>query len=183
MRRLYRVVPYLSAATPGESGHPLFVPPSIGANRVDNPDLYDTLYVGDSASGAVAEAFGYAAQWNQGLLRGTPSLPGSVRALVTYDLPDLVEVCDLDDAARLLELGLKPSRVVTRDRQVTQAWARVIFDLRRYAGVRWWSYYDADWGSFGLWDASTLVVADVQPLTVDHPAFVDAAAALVRIVG
>jgi len=181
--RVYRVLPYLSTAKSAESGHPLFVPPSIGANRIDNPELYDSFYVGDTAAGAVAEAFGYAARWNTGLLRGTPSLPGSVRALATYELSDPAAVCDLDDAGRLLEYGLRPSRVVTRDRAVSQNWARVIFEQRRYAGVRWWSYYSADWGSIGLWSTSDLVVADVQALTLEHPALVSAAAAIVRLVG
>jgi hypothetical protein len=55
--------------------------PGFGSNRVDNPGRYDTLYVGDTTAGAVAEAFGWAPRWNVGMLRGTPSLPGSVRAL------------------------------------------------------------------------------------------------------
>lgn len=182
MPTLYRVVPYLPTARKGRPGHPLYVPPSTGASRIDNPGVYDTLYLGGDPRCAIAEAFGWAPRWSAGLLRGTPSLPGSVRALVTLDLPAAAAVCDLADAARLVGLGLRPSRVVTRDRALTQAWARALFETGAYAGVRWWSYYDPDWGSVGLWDTTALSVTDVAVLTVDHPAFTDAAAAIVRIV-
>jgi hypothetical protein len=147
---LYRVLPDVDTAGVGAPGHPLYVPPSTGANRVDNPFSYDALYLGDDALCVVAEAFGWAPRWNAGLLRGTPSLPGSVRALVTYDLRNDAAVCDLDDADRLVALALRPSQVVTRDRAVTQTWALELFETRAFAGVRWWSYYNPDWGSLAL---------------------------------
>ena len=109
-------------------------------------------------------------------------LPGSVRALVEYEVGDHAQICDLDDARRLTDLGLRPSRVVTRDRDVTQAWARKLYDDGHFAGVRWWSYYNPDWGSIGLWDIAALNVADVVILTADDPAFVAAAAEIVRII-
>lgn len=182
MPTLYRVLPFVGGAGWDEPGHPLFVPASTGGHRLDNPHAYDVLYAGDDPRCAVAEAFGWALRWGAGLLRGSPSLPGSVRALVTYHLAEDTALCDLDDAARLVELGLRPSGVVTRDRQVTQAWALDLFDRGEFAGARWWSYYDPDWGSVGLWDVSSLTVTGVNELTVDHPAFVAAATAIVRIV-
>jgi hypothetical protein len=179
---LYRVLPYLKLARKGQPGHPLHVPASTGSSRVDNPELYDTLYLGDSPLGAVAEAFGWAARWNAGLLRGSPAIPGSTRALVSYDLPDHTPLCDLDDAERLQALTLRPSQVVTRDRSVTQGWARAVYALGQFAGVRWWSYYNPEWGSLGMWDTGGLTVRDVAILTVEHEAFVAAAADIVRIV-
>lgn len=176
------MLPYLDTAVDGQPGHPLHVPSSTGANRIDNPDAYDTLYLGDEPVCAVAEAFGWATQWNAGLLRGTPSLPGTVRALVSYELGDAASLCNMDDANRLADMALRPSRVVTRDRAVTQAWARELFSTREFAGVRWWSYYDPDWGSVGLWDTTALTVADIVVLTVDHPVFVSAAAEIVRVI-
>jgi hypothetical protein len=105
--RLYRVLPYASTArTAADAGHPLYRPPAVGANRIDNPDLYRSLYVGDDPACAVAEAFGWASRWGSGLLRGSPSIAGSVRALITFDLPDDAAICDLDDARRLVTLGL-----------------------------------------------------------------------------
>lgn len=148
---------------------------------MDNPDRYSSLYVGDSAAGAVAEAFGWAATWSRGMLRGHPSLLGSAQALVEYEADDAaLSICDLDDARRLVVLALRPSEVVTRDRAVTQAWAAQIFDAGGFAGVRWWSYYDPRWGSLGLWDVGGLTVAQVTPLTLEHPAVVAAAAVLNR---
>lgn len=130
----------------------------------------------------MAEAFGWASRWGSGLLRGSPAIEGSIRALVAFDLSEDAAICDLDDARRLVELRLKPSNVVTRDRSVTQRWARSIYDGGRYAGVRWWSYYNPDWGSIGLWDMSVLTISEIEPLAVDHPAFVRAAAAINRVI-
>lgn len=181
MVRLFRVLPYLAGARRGHPFHPLFVPSSTGSGRVDNPDRYDVLYVGDSAAGAAAEAFGWLPTWDAGMLRGRPTIPGSVQALVEYEAADAaLSVCDLDDAERLVVLALRPSQVVTRDRAVTQAWAARIFDGGGFAGVRWWSYYDPQWGSFGLWDVSGLRVREVSVLTLDHPAVVEAAGVLSR---
>lgn len=181
MSAYYRVLPYLDSALPGEPGHPLYLPTSSGAHRVDNPHAYGTLYIGDDPAGAVAESFGWLPTWEAGMLRGSPGLPGSVRAIVTYELDETATLCDLDNAQRLLGLGLRPSQVVTRDRSVTQAWALEVFETHSYAGVRWWSYYDPDWGSVGLWDRRRLVVADVTELTIDHPALVAAATSIVRL--
>jgi hypothetical protein len=161
----------------------MFVPPSTGAGRVDNPGLYDVLYLGDSAAGAMAEAFGWSPAWDASLFRGSPALPDSVRALATYELDDArAEVCDLDDAARLVDLQLRPSDVVTRERAVTQRWAADIHHRNAYVGVRWWSYYDPRWGSYGLWDVRALRVVAVTTLDdVDQPDFVLAAEVLNRI--
>src|SRR5450756_1261968 len=79
MVALFRVLPYLASARAGEPGHPLYVPPSTGAGRVDNPGRYGVLYVGDAAAGAVAEAFGWMPEWSALMLRGRPALAGSVR--------------------------------------------------------------------------------------------------------
>jgi len=183
MPALYRVLPYLPSARPRSPGHPTYAPRSTGRSRVDNPGLYEVLYLGDSAAGAVAEAFGNLRSWDAGLFRGTPALPGSQRALVHYELSDGVGVCDMDDADRLVELGLRPSQVVTRDRTVTQGWAARIFEQGRFAGVRWWSYYDPRWGSFGLWDTADLRVVATEVLdSLDHPAVVEAADVLCRVI-
>lgn len=182
MPLLYRVLPYLPSARPGQPGHPRYLPPAGGAGRVDNPTEYSVLYLGDSAAGALAEAFGWKQVWDTGLFRGSPSLPGSVRALVSYQLDDQALICDLDDAHRLIELALRPSEVVTRDRSVTQGWALRIHRSARFVGVRWWSYYDPRWGSLGLWDLAGLTVRSVEVLDdLDQPSVVEAAEVLNRL--
>jgi hypothetical protein len=183
MAILYRVLPYLDTAKAGEPGHPLYLPPARGNNRVDNPGHYQVLYLGDAPAGAIAEAFGSFSRWNRGLFRGTPSLSRSVRALVSYELENGAAICDLDDAYALVELGLRPSEVVTRNRIVTQAWALKLYETGSYVGVRWWSYYDPRWGSVGLWDSRRLTVADLVVLDdLAHPALVEAATVLCRAI-
>lgn len=179
--RLYRVLPWLASAPRGAPGHPLFVPPKQGTGRVDNPERYQTLYLSDGPGGAVAEAFAWLQTWDAGMLRGPPSLSGSVQALATYELKEEGRFCDLDDARRLLDFGIRPSQVVTRDRAVTQAWALRIFDAGGWAGVRWWSYYDPRWESHGIWATDLLDVVGTVALTLDQPAVAEAADVLSRL--
>lgn len=178
--RLYRVFPYLSAARPGDPGHPLYVPRPQGAGRIDNPDLYEAIYVGDSALCAVAETFGNLKTWTPKMFL-VPYLPGSRRALGTYELPDAAPVADLDDPSVLVTLGLRPSRVTTRKRPVTQAWARTLFERHQWVGVRWWSYDNSDWYADGLWDRTDLRVVQVDPLAIGYQTILDAANLLRRI--
>lgn len=152
--------------------------PRGAAGRVDNPEHYAALYLSDEPGGACAEAFAYLSVWDDSLLLGSPLLPGSMAGIGTFRLD--AEVCDLDDAARLVALGLRPSEVVTRDRTVTQAWALRVFTEQRCAGVRWWSYYDPRWGSHGIWDTDTLTVDAVEPVSLDHPGVLVAAEVLSR---
>lgn len=179
MTELYRVFPWVPEARDGEPGHSLFVPGS-GAGRIDNPEHYSTLYLSDGEGGACAEAFDYLPRWNPGMLRGAPALPGSFRALAVFVLEDEAAVCDLDDARCLVERDLRPSQVVTRDRSLTQAWALRIFREDRWAGVRWWSYYDPRWGSHGIWAVDALHLEHVEGLTLDHPGLLEAAEVLNR---
>ncbi|HEX6489479.1 MAG TPA: RES family NAD+ phosphorylase [Candidatus Dormibacteraeota bacterium] len=173
-------MPWLEGVRPGQPGHPLYVPARQRAGRLDNPDHYRVLYVADSAVGAIAEAFGSFELWTPAMLSGPPGLPGSRRALVGFQCPDDTPVLNVDDAAALLQRDLRPSEVVTRSREVTQAWALGIFEEGRFAGVRWWSYYNPDWGSIGLWDQSSVAVESVQELTEDSAALQRAREVLMR---
>lgn len=171
---LYRVFPYLAAGEATEPGGALYIPPQ-GSGRIDNPDRYSVLYLSDAASGAIAEAFGRFPEWTGDILAGSPKLPGSVRAVGRYILDDRTAVCNLDDPEQLLALNLRPSDVVSRHYARTQAWALRLYDRRAWAGVRWWSYYDSKWASFGLWDSTSLALEAVEPLTLDHPSFQEGA--------
>lgn len=162
--RVYRVLPYLPSAREGEAGHPLYVHKQQGAGRLDNPDAYLVRYVADAGVAAVAEAFGQFELWTPALLQGPPALPGSRMVLAELELGDRVRILDLDDASNLVAWSLRPSRVVTRDRAVTQAWARNIFHSGQYDGARWWSYYNPDWASIGVWGGSDLQTVEVHEL-------------------
>lgn len=135
-----------------------------GAGRIDNPDLYAAVYLSDSPGGAIAETFGSVRAWSADMfLSGGASR--AVYALATYRLTD-DRVLDLDDPAALPERSLRPSRIVSRDREITQAWARAIFQEEHWVGVSWWSYYDPRWASVGLWDRRSLRVSG-RPLALD----------------
>ena len=176
---LYRVLPFLPDAAPEEPGGALYVPRQ-GGGRLDNPGLYAVFYLSDAASGAIAEAFGRFPEWSPAILAGSPSLPGSARAIASYRLGDAAPLCDLDDPDQLRGLSLRPSDVVSRDYARTRAWARRIYEQRRWAGIRWWSYYDPRWASIGLWELSRLVLEDVRTLRLDHPALIEASRTIVR---
>lgn len=172
LRRIYRVHAWLEEASSGEPGHPLYIYPYQGRNRIDNPDEYLALYVAETPAGAVGEVFGDHAIWTDDLLLGPSSLPGSVRALSSYDAD--VSILDLDDPKALLDRGLRPSRIVTRHRALTQAWASAIFSEGSADGLRWWSYHEPDWGSIGLWNYNKLAHVAVTPLSSSHTAVVEA---------
>lgn len=169
---LFRVLPWLEGASLSEPGHALYVPPVQGKGRIDNPKRYRVLYASDVPGGAVGEAFANFDVWTDLHLAGPPWLPGSRRALAVYDMQG--QILDLDDAQALLERALRPSHVVIRDRMVTQRWALHIFEEGRWHGVRWWSRHDARWGAYGLWNLEGLRVVQVEPLTRDHPAVIEA---------
>lgn len=179
MPDLYRVFPFLANAPHDEPGGPLHIPPS-GGGRLDNPDLFSVLYLGDSAAGAVAEAFGRFPEWTPAMLPGPAALPGSIRALARYRLRDESLLCDLDDPRQLLALALRPSDVVSRDYTRTRAWARRIYLQRAWAGARWWSYYDPRWASVGLWATAGLTLKHFEPLGIDHPALLEAGGIILR---
>lgn len=169
------------AADPSKNGHPLFIWPRQGAGRVDDPDHdYLVLYVGDTAEGAIAEAFGSYASWTPAVLEPPPTAPaGTVKALVKYAGDPAI--LDLDDPEVLRDWSLRPSSVVSRDRPSTQQWARSMYNSGDYAGVSWWSFYEPRWASFGLWDVSGLMVAEPpEVLSLDHDAVLEAAALIRR---
>lgn len=176
---LFRVFPYSPGSAGNEPGGAICVP-SQGGGRLDNPGTYSVLYLSDTAAGAIAEAFGRFPEWTQSILEGLPSMPKSVRALARYQLADGALVCNLDDPRQLLALGLRPSDAVSRDYNRTRAWARRIHEQSTWVGVRWWSYYDPAWHSFGLWDIGNLVLSQVTPLRLDNPDLLEASRTIVR---
>jgi len=114
------------------------------------------------------------------VLEGSPNLPGSVRAIARYLLPETVRLCNLDEPRQLLKLKLRPSQVVSRDYTVTRDWARRIHEQRQWAGVRWWSYYDSRWSSHGLWDLRSLVLDEIRVLRLDDPSLLEASKIIAR---
>jgi hypothetical protein len=176
---LYRVFPYLKGATVDGPGGALYVS-AQGGGRLDNAAAYAVLYLSDAAAGAIAEAFGRFSEWSAAILEGSPSLPGSARAIARFRLPEAAPICNLDDPAQLGTLGLRPSDVVSRDYTWSRAWARRIYEQGRWIGVRWWSYYDPQWASFGLWETGQLELEEVRLLRLDDAAIQDVGRTIAR---
>ncbi|HUH69543.1 MAG TPA: RES domain-containing protein [Mycobacterium sp.] len=181
----YRVFPHLPGARPGEPGHPLYEHRPQRGGRIDHPD-YHVWYLSRLAEAACGETFGNLARWDSSMLK-FPQLPGARRALGVYELPDDLRVLDLDDPAQLVRLGLRPTQIVIRNLSVTQAWGHRIWSEtdphtgeRAWQAVVWWSYHRPIWTVLASWLRPELI--RVEPLNLEHPALIDAAKALGRIV-
>jgi hypothetical protein len=100
--------------------------------------------------------------------------------LLSFHLPDDAPICNLDDPVPLQTLGLRPSDIVSRDYTRRRAWAQRIYERGGWFGVTWWSYYDSQWASFGLWNFGQLKLEEVNLLRLDDPAFLDARRTIAR---
>jgi hypothetical protein len=147
-----------------------------GEGRHDNPDRYACIYLSASPLSTVVEQLAR--------FRGQRLLPSLLRrrglplALADLEIGDDATLVDLDDPVVLRREHLKPSRVATRDRTITQPQALALHDRHRHAaGVRWWSTYEAMWINVTVFDraATRLRVRSVRALTIEDPTVVEAA--------
>ena len=174
---LHRCFAWDERAAPAGPDGPLWFPRIYqGEGRHDNPDRYGCLYLSASPLSTVVEQLAR--------FRGQRLLPSLLRrrglplTLADLELGDDAELIDLDDPVVLGREKLRPSRVATRDRSVTQTQAGLLHDRhRRAAGLRWWSTYEASWINVTLFDraASRLRVRAVRALTIEDPVVVEAA--------
>jgi hypothetical protein len=184
---VYRIFPYDPAAAAGSPGHPEYRHfPSQGKGRIDNPHKYYAWYFAREAPGAVGEVFGNIETWDNTMF-DVPFLPGAKKALGMYQLPDDLPVLNLDHAFALHERGLRPTQIVERNRPSTQRWALSVYAERNHAGdriwagVEWWSFHRPHWGIMGLWDVAPAAM-HIDDLDLTHPAVVDAATSLRRVI-
>ncbi|GAA3385429.1 RES domain-containing protein [Cryptosporangium minutisporangium] len=183
---LYRVIPYVEEALPGSLGHPLCLTSRQGEGRLDNPAHYTVFYYALEPSGAVGETFGDVPEWTPSLFRSA-GVRGSVWALATYMMADRVRLLELDSAPNLADRGLRPTQVIERNRSASQGWALKIYFERNHVGerlwdgVRWWSYHRPAWRIVGYWGSELPAVLKIEPLELDHPAVIDAAYELGRV--
>jgi hypothetical protein len=125
---------------------------------------------------SVAEQF--AAFRGQRLIPSMLSRRGLPLALARLETPDETPLVDLDDPAVLKRERLRPSRVATRERSITQQLALKLFrKYPRTAGLRWWSVWESQWANVTLFDRALprLRLAQVDELTLAHPAVQEAA--------
>jgi hypothetical protein len=174
---LYRCFAWDDRARPSDPDGPLWFPRTLqGEGRHDNPDLFGCLYLSEQAVSTVVEQM---ARFRGQRLR--PSLlrrRGLPLALAELELAAGAPLVDLDDPAVLRRSRLRPSRVATRRRDVTQPQARALYAQQRHAaGLRWWSTHEALWTNVTLFDraAPRLRAVSVRALSLDDPAMGEAA--------
>jgi hypothetical protein len=165
-----------SAADAGPDG-PMWFPRIFqGEGRHDNPDAYGCLYLADRPVSCLVEQLAaFRGQRMTASLLRRRALP---LALAELELGDEATLIDLDDPALLRRERLRPSRVATRDRSITQPQARALYRAHpAAAGLRWWSIWEALWANVTLFDraARRLRVRTVRRLTLDDPVVLHAA--------
>ena len=174
---LYRCFAWHERAHPDRPDSPLWFPrPYQGDGRHDNADLYGCLYLSEQPLSCIVEQLAR--------FRGQQLLPALLRrrglplALAELELPDEPELVDLDDPVVLRRERLRPSRVATRAREVTQPQARALYEQHvDAAGLRWWSTFEAQWLNVTLFDraASALRLVAARTLAVSDEEIVTAA--------
>jgi hypothetical protein len=174
---VHRAFAWDETAKARQRGGALWFPRLLqGDGRHDHPEAYGCLYVTEDAVSAAVEQL--ARFVGNSLTPGMLTLAGLPVALASIDVPDDVELLDLDDPLVLARESLRPSQIATRHRAQTQADAHALFERHPDAGgVRWWSIFEASWLNVTLFDraASRLRLREVEPLTVRHEAVVGAA--------
>jgi hypothetical protein len=173
---LHRCFAWNERARPGQPDSPLWFPRDFqGDGRHDNPDVYGCLYLADREASGVVEQL--ARFRGQRLIEPMLVRRGLPLALAALELPDTSELVDLDDPAELRRRRLRPSRVATRDRSLTQPQALDVYRDSAAAGIRWWSIHESLWANYTLFDrsVSALSVAEVRPLELGDPAVAEAA--------
>jgi hypothetical protein len=174
---LYRCFAWKSGGAPDAPDGPLWFPRIFqGDGRHDNPDRYGCLYLSDRAASCIVEQF--APFRGQRLIASMLRRRGLPLALARIELDDRRELVDLDDPAVLRREKLRPSRVATRLRSITQPQAADLFARHRMAaGLRWWSAWEASWANVTVFDRASraLTLLDVTALTLDHTDVVQAA--------
>jgi hypothetical protein len=174
---LYRCLAWNERAAPDAPDGALWFPrPYQGEGRHDNPDVYGCLYLSEAPLSCVVEQL--ARFRGQRLIPSLLHRRGLPLALAELELRDGAEVVDLDEPAVLRRERLRPSRVATREREVTQPQARTLFEgHRRAAGLRWWSTFESLWANVTLFDraASALKLASVKKLELADEEILSAA--------
>ena len=165
---LHRCLAWNERAAPDAADGALWFPrPYQGEGRHDNPAAYGCLYLSERPLSCVVEQLAR--------FRGQRLTPALLRrrglplALAELELPDDAQLVDLDEPAVLRRERLRPSRVATRERGITQPQALALHEKHGEAvGLRWWSTFESQWLNVTLFDraASALRLVSVKELDV-----------------
>ena len=165
---LNRCLAWNERAAPDAPDGALWFPrPYQGEGRHDNPAVYGCLYLSEQPLSCVVEQL--ARFRGQRLTAALLRRRGLPLALAELELSDDARPVDLDDPAVLRRERLRPSRVATRHRDLTQPQALALHEGHsEAAGLRWWSTFEAQWLNVTLFDraASSLQLVSVRALEV-----------------
>jgi RES domain len=166
---LFRCFPWDADTGERTRGGPLWFPRMAqGEGRHDNPTAYGCLYVSEEPVSAVVERLAPFRGWHA-LEPWMLVSRGRTVALAALELSDNAVVLDLDEPAVLQREELRPSRVATGERAITQEYASTLY-LRHAdaAGLRWWSTFESLWANVTVFDRAegALRAEEVQPLAV-----------------
>ena len=174
---LHRCLAWNERAAPDAADGALWFPrPYQGEGRHDNPTAYGCLYLSELPLSCVVEQLAR--------FRGQRLTPALLRrrglplALAELELPDDARLVDLDEPAVLRRERLRPSRVATRERGITQPQALALHEKHGEAvGLRWWSTFESQWLNVTLFDraASALRLVSVKALDVAGDEIAEAA--------
>jgi hypothetical protein len=177
---LYRCLALNERAAPDAADGALWFPRLYqGEGRHDNPEAYGCLYLSEQPLSCVVEQLAR--------FRGQRLTPALLRrrdlplALAELQLPDDAELVDLDEPSVLRRERLRPSRVATRQRDITRPQALALYERHpSAAGLRWWSTFESLWANVTLFDraATRLRLASVRALELMDPEIVSAAEVL-----
>jgi hypothetical protein len=174
---LFRCFAWNERARPDRLDGALWFPrPYQRDGRHDNADLYGCLYLSEQPLSCVVEQL--ARFRGQKLLPSLLVRRGLPLALAELELAQDAKLLDLDDPSVLRRERLRPSRVATRAREVTQPQARALYDGHPdAAGLRWWSTFESQWLNVTVFDraGSALRLASVRVLDVADEEIVAAA--------
>jgi hypothetical protein len=174
---LHRCLAWNERAAPDAPDGALWFPrPYQGEGRHDNPTVYGCLYLSEQPLSCVVEQLARFRGQRLGaallLRRGLPL------ALAELELPDEAQLLDLDDPAVLRRERLRPSRLATRERTITQPEALALHEKHaKAAGLRWWSTFESQWLNVTLFDRASpaLRLVAVRVLDVGDEAVAAAA--------
>lgn len=174
---LYRCFAWNRDARDDAADGPLWFPRIFqGEGRHDNPDAYGCLYLADRPLSCIAEQL--APFRGQRLVAAMLRRRGLPLAIAELELEDTAVLIDLDDPVVLDREQLRPSRVATKVRSITQPRALALHNRHPdVAGLQWWSSWEALWTNVTVFDraAPRLRLRSARELTLAHPMLLEAA--------
>ncbi|MBA2246445.1 MAG: RES family NAD+ phosphorylase [Gemmatimonadetes bacterium] len=182
MKPLWRVFPWDPNSPDGAPFSLRYVPPP-GKQTKGRFDLgtVPVLYLAETPEHAVAELL--RPFTGQRITAAHLLGAGHPLPLVSVTLPPELAagIADLTDPAVLLRYGISPDALASRDRVRTQAISRSLHTAE-LLGFRWWSALSGDWHAIVLFldrvPMARLGHGEPEPLSLAHPAVLDAAHAL-----